>query len=233
MDSEIDIESARALTGNGVLWPRVRDFLWNFAPQVHPERLEAVVRGIPGAVRDGESAGAAVSLLLSTPRSRAFVLERLGVEPFFHDFPQDGWSRLALLDGATLESLAAWLGAVACAGALRRVTDGASVRALKAGLPDVYPAVFGYTAYFPADTFAAPGADSAKTPENVLSAGAGLLFSLFGDCPAPLAARVALKLPERLCGLRGGKGDGRSAPGAAVKKLLKLRFPEAYRLCSS
>ena len=38
----IDIGAARALVADTVLWPRVRDFLWDFAPQVHPNWLEGL-----------------------------------------------------------------------------------------------------------------------------------------------------------------------------------------------
>ena len=147
MGELIDMEGARALVADQTLWPRVRDFLWDFAPQVHESWLD----GLPGletldARRDGNSS--LVSCLMSSPRTKSFLLSSLGVTPCFHAFPKDDWSRLFLLDGATLESVAKWLGALVCADSLRQVTEGKVVRALKTALPGVYPEVFGYTAYF-------------------------------------------------------------------------------------
>ena len=40
MDSLIDIAAARSLVADAALWPRVRDFLWDFAPSIHPSWLE-------------------------------------------------------------------------------------------------------------------------------------------------------------------------------------------------
>ena len=42
MDSLIDIAAARSLVADAALWPRVRDFLWDFAPSIHPSWLEEV-----------------------------------------------------------------------------------------------------------------------------------------------------------------------------------------------
>ena len=89
-----------------------------------------------------------LNLQTSSPRVKRYVLSSLGVEPCFHRFPKEDGSRLLLLDGETLELIVKWLGALSCAGALRRVTNGATVRELKAALSGVYPEVFGYTMYF-------------------------------------------------------------------------------------
>lgn len=218
MDSVIDIAAARALVADEVLWPHVRDFLWDFAPQIH----ESWLSGVSG-----------FSGISGIPRVKHFVLSELGVEPCFHAFPKDDWSRLVLLDGKTLESIVKWLGALACANVLRRVTDGATVRALKAELPGVYPEVFGFTAYFAGFDWTATGAENAKTPDAVLTIGLRLLSSLLDACPAPLVKRFTLKLPKKLCDscVPCDEKKERPSTGGAVKKLLRLKFPEAYKLC--
>lgn len=214
------LDKVRELVGDAALWPRMRDFLWDFAPQVHPSWLEEPAVGWFGCE--------------DSPRVKRFILASLGVEPFFHDFPKDDGSRLALLDGATLLDVAKWLGALACAAELRRITDGATVRALKAALPGVYPDVFAFTAYFAAlDLAPKGGADVSgeKAPERVVAEGLGLLFARLVACPAPVVARLKMKLPRDLADLCVGKD--RSAAAPALKKLLKLKFPEAYSLCCS
>ena len=217
----IEIAAARALVADEVLWPHVRDFLWDFAPQIHESWLSGA-SGISG-----------FSGISGIPRVKHFVLSALGVEPCFHAFPKDDWSRLVLLDGKTLESIVKWLGALACANVLRRVTDGATVRALKAELPGVYPEVFGFTAYFAGFDWTATGAENAKTPDAVLTIGLGLLSSLLDACPAPLVKRFTLKLPKKLCDscVPCDEKKERPSTGGAVKKLLRLKFPEAYKLC--
>jgi len=210
MDGVIDMEKARALTGDKELWPRVRDFIWNFAMQIDPSWREGT--NIPAG--------------LDSPRVRRYLLDTLGVKPCFHDFPVDDGSRLLLLDAATLESVAKWLGALACADGLRRVTDGATVRELKQALPGVYPEVFGYTAYFkmPAKT--------AKTAGEVVACGYEMLSSALAGLPEPLRARLQFKLPRGSCDFAGKPGDGAKTL-AVVLKLLKLKFPEAYAICCS
>ena len=210
MDSLIDIAAARSLVADAALWPRVRDFLWDFAPSIHPSWLEEVeslkMKGFnPQAIK-----------LSNYQTIKLFILSTLGIEPCFHAFPKDDWSRLLLLDGQTLELIVKWLGALTCAEDLRRVTDGKTVRALKAALPGIYPEVFG-----------------AKNPEEVVSVGLELLSSLLDACPEPLVTRFKLKLPKKLCerGVANGEKQELISAGGAVKKLLKLKFPEAYRLC--
>lgn len=208
MDGMIDMDKARELVADRSLWPRVRDFLWDFAPQIHASWREEL----------------AIPANLDTPRIRRYVLDSLGVTPCFHDFPKADGSRLLLLDASTLELIAQWLGALAGADSLRLVTDGATVRELKKSLPGVYPEVFGYTAYFKLPP--RPG----KTGDEVAAAGYAMLFSALAGLPEPLQARLRLKLPRRICDSNGKQGDG-PTPLATVQKLLKLKFPEAYALC--
>ena len=233
MDRMIDVDAARALVADAALWPRVRDFLWDFAPQVHGSWLEDLGRETLDGGREDETVAPHVARLMSSPRVKRFVLSSLGIEPCFHAFPKEDWSRLILLDGQALELIVKWLGALACAGELRRVTDGATVRALKTELSGVYPEVFGYTAYFSGFDLAAKNAGNAKKPEEVLSVGFELLSSLLDACPEPLVKRFKLKLPKKLCelGVPCGEKQEQISAGGAVKKLLKLKFPEAYRLC--
>lgn len=219
----IAIDDARALVADSALWPRIRDFLWNFVPQIHPSWLEDLeVEAAKGVFQTLKQSG--------SQTFKRFVLASLGVEPCFHAFPKDDWSRLVLLDGATLESIVKWLGAIACAAELRRVTDGKSVRELKASLPGVYPEVFTYTAYFSGFDLAAGNAEESNAAVRVETAGLTLLHSLLGACPAALVRRLKLKLPKGFCGICG-EGKEQFSANDAVKKLLKLRFPEAYSLC--
>ena len=218
--AQFDIENARELVANQVLWPRIRDFLWDFAPQVHESWQEDCPCDISGNERNA-------------PRIKRLVLDSLGVEPVFHTFPKDDGSRILLLDAATLESVAKWLGALACAESLRHVTSGSVVRELKAALPGVYPEVFGYTAYF--RDFAAKNAKDAKTADEILAAGLEILASAVSAVPESLASRLKFKIPKNLCGLCvpcGEKGTSRIA-FQAILKLLKLKFSEAYSLCCS
>ncbi len=219
VDTSIDMETARALVANSVLWGPVRDFLFDFAPQIHPSHLAGEVwlagGGVPAA-----------------PRLRKYLLERLGVEPCFHSFPADDGSRLALLDSATLLAIAGWLGALACSRQLRRVTGGAAVKALKTGLDGAYPAVFAYAAYFhDFPELEVAGDDPAGLAAKVVERGCGLLLSLLSDLPAPLASRLRLKLPADL--VLPASPDKAAASPQTVLLLLKLKFPEAHSLCCS
>ena len=207
VEASVTIDEARALVADSALWPKVRDFLWDFAPQIHPSWLEVV------AGRE------------TSPRAKAWLLSSLGVSPCFHAFPKEDWSRLLLLDGATLESIAKWLGALACAESLRRVTDGAVVRGLKTALPGVYPEVFAYTAYF-----RGVAAKEAKGAEDVVAAGMAALSGCLSALKPELLRRFQLKLPKELCGLCDPGGE-KTVSDDALSKLLKLKFPEAYRLC--
>lgn len=214
------MDEARELVSDPVLWPLVRDFLWDFAPQVHESWLEGL-----------ETGGAEVfrKLLRSNSGStRRFVLEALGVEPFFHAFPKGDWSRLALLDGSMLLEVAKWLGALACADSLRRVMSGAAVRALKAALPGVYPDVFSFMAYFRG--LPAGGEAEAPGPDEIIRSGCQMLLSVIHGVPEPLLHRLKLKLPRRFC-TASPSAPGREMDAGAVLKLLRLKFPEAYSLC--
>ena len=238
----MSIDDARALVSQPALWPRVRDFLWDFAPQVHESWLEDI-RGRETMDAGREAVPSQVSRLASSPRVKRFILAQLGVEPFFHSFPKDDGSRLALLDGATLLAIIRWLGALACADELRKVTDGKTVRALKAALPGVYPDVFGYTAYFPLsrgdEWIARRDAETQSLADQVVLTGFNILLSARTDLPASLVSRLKLKLPKSLCdsaSLRETTSprDRKDAVAhAAILKLLKLKFPEAYSLCCS
>ena len=226
MGELIDMESARALVSDQVLWPRVRDFLWDFAPQIHASWLEDLDAPLASAV----------SRLMSSPRIKRAILSSLGVEPCFHSFPKDDWSRLLLLDGAMLESIAKWLGALVCADRLRGVTSGAEVRALKAALPGIYPEVFGYTAYFKGLKIEDLGMKVEEGSFGEIGVlGGHILLSLLESLPAPLVARLKLKLPKVYSG-DSSSGVNLQSPIFNLQflaRLLKLKFPEAYSLCCS
>ena len=245
MDSVISIEASRVLVADAVLWPRVRDFLWDFVPQVHESWLSGV--GMPsGQPVDHEDAQPASGLDITSPRVKEWILQELGVEPCFHAFPQDDGSRLLLLDGATLLAIAKWLGALACANVLRRTTDGATVRSFKASLQGVYPEIFGYTAYFKGmEKFGGlvaewlDGADGGRKLDGdlVIAIGVAFLDDTLAHLPAALLKRFRLKLPKALPprpSLPFPQLSGHlTTQPLNLQLLLKLRFPEAYALCSS
>ena len=230
MDGVITMEDARALVGEVKLWPRVRDFLWDFAPQVHESWLE------PNQLS-----------LKDSPRVKRYILDSLGVEPCFHTFPKEDGSRILLLDGATLESTAKWLGALSCAESLRRVTSGEVVRGLKSKFRGIYPEVFGYTAYFkdldfqrrdaypPAEGCPQSGCPSrgeTLSAQRISEDGCKMLFSVLAELPEPLIRRMKLKFPKGLCDLcLSAPLREMKAKLPAVLKLFKLKFPEAYKLC--
>ena len=235
----ITLDEARELVGDAALWPRMRDFLWDFAPQVHESWLGGLaVRwlGSEGSAQSQDNAAAQLPSYLtsSSPRVKRFILEALGVEPFFHNFPKDDWSRLALLDGATLLEIAKWLGALACAGELRRVTNGATVRELKTALRGVYPEVFGFTAYF-GELKAEKLKVESLTSESVVMIGMNMLLSTLPENPS-LLFRLKLKLPKTLAeklSTFNVQTLNIKLPSAKLRLLLKLRYPEAYSLCCS
>ena len=41
-EANISIDDARALVADEALWPRMRDFLWDFTPQIHASWLEGL-----------------------------------------------------------------------------------------------------------------------------------------------------------------------------------------------
>ena len=225
MDGVITMEDARSLVGDAKLWPRVRDFLWDFAPQVH----ESWLSGIPGLSGMAGNPGVAGSL-----RVKRYILNSLGVKPCFHLFPKDDGSRLLLLDGAILESTAKWLGALACADSLRRVTDGATVRELKSTLRGIYPEVFGFAEYFrKLKVENVKCAVEGNVTERIVRIGSSLLFALIGQLPKSLSDRLKFKLPKTLS--PGDDPDFQlltfNFQLSTLQLLLKLRFPEAYELC--
>lgn len=226
------IEEARELVANRLLWPLVRDFLWNFAPQVHPSWEE----GLQAAGLGHDFVASELRSPNPSPRIRRFILDSLGVEPCFHAFPKDDGSRLLLLDGETLASVAKWLGALACAESLRRVTSGAVVRELKATLPGVYPEVFGFAEYFrKLKVEDAKCTAEGNVGERIARVGVSLLLALVGQLPKPLRDRLRFKLPKDLSS-DDDPGPRLSTPNfqlSTLQLLLKLRFPEAYKLCCS
>ena len=228
------IEAARELVSNRLLWPLVRDFLWDFAPSIHESWIEEKFGGL-----DVWKFGSFPS------RIKRYILESLNVEPCFHSFPKEDGSRLLLLDGATLESAAKWIGALACADALRRVTDGATVRELKNSLHGVYPEVFGYTMYFGSlEAWKLGGLEEGKKDSGemgklsgleVEKLGCGILLQSLSSLPAPLMHRLKLKLPKRMADMEPPNLETSKLPNlqTSIFKLLKLKFPEAYKLCCS
>ena len=228
-EANITMEEARALVAGAALWPRIRDFLWDFAPQIHRSWVEGL--GLPES-------------LCGKPRVKRHILSSLGVEPCFHTFPKDDWSRLLLLDGDTLVSIAKWLGALVCAEDLRRVTDGKTVRELKAGLSGVYPEVFMFTAYFKewksgkveewksgkVEEWKSGKVEEGKMSDVVVGMGCEMLLSVVSELPDSLVRRLALKLPKGLCTTTPSSLKPETC-GKALAKLLKLKFPEAYSLC--
>ena len=224
---KITMEEARDLVSDQTLWPLVRDFLWNFAPQVHKSWLDGLEVGKSVGLTEAQIAD-----LSSTQAFKRFMLAQLGILPCFHAFPKGDWSRLLLIDGLTLESIAKWLGALACADELRRVTAGATVRELKSTLAGVYPEVFGFTMYFKGMGVVAKSVrdhDAPVSGSGIVAVGTRLLSSLFENVPEPIVSRLKFKFPKSLGGLFGETAPRMDA--SFVIKLLKLKFPEAYKLC--
>ena len=250
MDGVITMDDARALVGDVKLWPRVRDFLWDFAPQIHMSWLDDFTQ----RSREAESAETLVPSAISaslremkSSRVKRYILDSLGVEPCFHTFPKEDGSRILLLDGATLESAAKWLGALACAESLRRVTSGEVVRGLKSKFRGIYPEVFSYTAYFKENDFqrrdayppaegcpqsGCPSRGETLSAQRISEDGCKMLFSVLAELPEPLIRRMKLKFPKGLCDLcLSAPLREMKAKLPAVLKLFKLKFPEAYKLC--
>ena len=229
------IEEARELVSNRLLWPLVRDFLWDFAPQVHPSWVEDLF-----SRRDAEAQSEKVAFEglgdsaalreMKSSRVKRYVLSLLGVEPCFHTFPKDDGS-------ATLESIVKWLGALACTEVLRRVTNGATVRELKVALPGIYPEVFGYTMYFGSlEALKFGSLDVGKLGGvDIEKVGRGILLQSLSSLSAPLVQRLKLKLPKSMTGMEPPNLETSKLPNlqTSISKLLKLKFPEAYKLCCS
>ena len=266
---DMTIDDARALVSDADLWPRIRNFLWDFAPQVHPSWLESRETENsqpsndqtpePSAPQTHEPSNhqtikpsnhQTIELSCYQPVKR-LILDSLNVEPCFHTFPEDDWSRLLLLDGSTLEMLVKWLGALVCADDLRKLTSGAKVRELKAALPGIYPDVFNYTAYFrelkswkieKLESREVEQSDvrcrmsNVESPETIICIGWYMVQSIVANVPKPLLYRLTLKLPKdysnlQLSNFPAFQLSDFPALGKSIKLLLKLRFPEAYSLC--
>ena len=210
-DSAISLADARPLVASP-LWPRIRAFLWDFASLCDPARLAAAAGGSGDAVPRSLD-------LLGSPRVAAGALRALGLSPFFHSFPATDASRLLLLSREDYDRLAQFLGVVAFAPALRRVTAGADVRALRAALPGVYPATLAFTAYFRKheplfkqvafkDSSQVPKFESSNVPDpepanpptcqpaNIMGGGHRLLAAALSDLPPALLLRQRLRFPE-------------------------------------
>ena len=267
--SSLGLEEARALVASP-LWPRIRAFLWNFASLCDPQRLTTAFEA-PSADGEGQAEGAGDPLvtrhsslvtaegLLGSPRTARAAEQALGLVPFFHSFPAIDSSRLLLLSREDYDRLAQFLGVVALAPPLRRVTAGADVRALKAALPGVYPEALAFAAYFhrfealfkrfeAADPPADPAADNSAfsiqhsaLPAAVLAAGHRLLAAALSDLPPELLLRQRLRFPEgspadAALAREAGSVPEASASGAALaaaKLALKLSNPTEYStLCS-
>jgi len=244
------LAEARALVSSP-LWPAVRTFLWDFASLCDPARLAAALGGSEGAAPRSLDPR-------SSPRLARAAERALGLSPFFHPFPAADASRLLLLSREDYDHLALFLGTVALAPALRRVTLGADVRALKAALPD-YRETLAFTAYFRKSEALfqrlAPS-DTPATAESVAAAGHRLLAAALSDLPAPLLLRQRLRFPagspaDAALGGANSPSDPQAAGSAdhsafsiqhsalagdalaAAKLALKLSIPQEYTTCFS
>ena len=148
----------------------------------------------------------------------------------FADFSEPGPARIMLLDAATIDKIARWVGVVVYSRQLGAITDGPGVRALKAALPGAYPDVFSFTAYF-RNVPAAPKAGEFprlapdERVEAVIAAGRSVILgAVCKDCPAPVLAAFTAKL---------GPAEPVESDSRFISTALKLKFPEAYRLCFS
>ena len=278
-DSAISLADARSLVASP-LWPRIRAFLWQFETLCDASRLRSQVQTFarsqvpssdPAVPPDGEpeTDGDAAepsnlrtfelaNALATTPRVAAGALRALGVEPAFHSFPATDASRLLLLSREDYDRLAQFLGVIALAPALRRVTAGADVRTLKAALPD-YRETLAYAAYFhrfealfkrfeAAEQAADPAVENSSLvprpsslPAAVLASGHALLAAALSDLPPELLLRQRLRFPagspaDSALAREAGSVPEASASGAALaaaKLALKLSIPQEYTTCFS
>ena len=238
-DSPITIAEARTLVA-APLWPRIRAFLWDFASLCDPARLVAAL----------SLGGSGVSPDHLPPRLAREALRSLGLSPVFHSFPASDGSRLLLLSREDYDRLAQFLGVVAFAPALRRVTLGADVRALRAALPGIYPETLAFAPYFhrfEALFASLPGGSGGNAPrplqaEAVSAAGHSLLALALSSLPPPLLLRQRLRFPEgssadvALANLGSGSVPEASASGsalAAAQLALKLSNLQEYKACFS
>ncbi len=251
----LSIADARALVASP-LWPRIRAFLWDFASLCDPARLAAAFalpeadspppesaadRAVAGSPSPESAADRAVAghTWPASPRLARAAERALGISPFFHPFPSTDASRFLLLSREDYDRLAQFLGTIALASALRRVTAGAAVRALKAALPGVYPEALAFAAYFhkhePLFKQVAP-ADAAANAEAICTAGHSILSAALSDLPPELLRRQRLRFPagspadRALC---AGDSSLTGAALAAARLALKLSNPTEYStLCS-
>lgn len=234
----IDLAQARALV-RSPQWPQISELLWGFAPLVDSGRRAAVF-----AAALPESAAATLERsMFQRPTASRWFLSQLGVESVFHDFPATDGSRLLLLSSADYLALADRLGVVAHAPALRRLMDGAKVRALRAALPGAYPEALRLEAYFHAwrDLLAASAGGSGAEPPSVAAirlAGLRLLATALSPLPPQLLLRQRLRFPpaldpgfEPLADDDGGKTAEMAKP--CLAKMLQLTHPEQYAQCFS
>lgn len=138
------------------------------------------------------------------PLALKFALKK--EKPFFHAFPKEDGSRLALIEENERNEIAAWLEVIANWKTLKDIVDGAKVRELKARLGSAFPAAIKYAPYF----------TKWKLPQGE---GNALLATAMKTAPKEVLFAEPLK-----------KGE---VPLAAVMKLLEMKFPEAYKLCLS
>ena len=231
--SSLDLEEARVLVASP-LWPRIRAFLWDFTSLCDPVRLADSLVARHSSLVTAEG-------LLGSPRAARAAEQALGLAPYFHAFPPTDSSRLLLLTREDYDRLAQFLGVVALAPALRRVTAGAEVRALKAALPDVYPEALSYAAYFgrcePLFKRLAPAGEAA-TSAAVQSTGHSILAAALAALPPELLLRQRLRFPagspaDAALGGASSPSEPQKEAAQAVNLALKLFNPSEYRtLCS-
>ena len=231
--SSLGLKEARTLVASP-LWPRIRAFLWDFASLCDPARLDAALAPAGGS-------GDLPRSLADSPRAAKAAAQALGVSPFFHSFPATDASRLLLLSREDYDRLAQFLGTIALAPALRRITAGAEVRAIKAALPGVYPEGLAFAAYFHKhETLfkkVAP-ADAAANAETICAAGHSILAAALSKLPPELLLRHRLRFPagspaDAAFAREAGSVPEASASGAAARLALKLSNPTEYStLCS-
>ena len=154
--------------------------------------------------------------ILAAPRMRARLAGRLVAGRVLGPPPDDAPGRLLRAgSAATVQEAARVAGAIACAEALRRVVDGARVRALREAAGER-----GWASAIGTD---APG--SAPCPEDaagLLALGGGALLDWLRALPPEAAATLALRLtaPERaaLDEPGGGLGDAFAAAAAMAEE---------------
>ena len=245
----LSLADARTLVATP-LWPRIRAFLWQFETLCDESRIRSKVLKFEGSqVPDSEPANLRTcelaNALAATPRVAASALRALGVSPFFHSFPSADASRLLLLSREDYDRLAQFLGVIARAPALRRVTAGAEVRALKAAIPD-YRETLSFAAYFhkhesffkqvaSEEGSQVPKFESSKVPApepanlrtcepaNILATGHSILATALSTLPPELLLRQRLRFPA------GSPAESAlaSLAGSQVHKFESSKVPDS------